>query len=108
MAESVRYDCEMLQKCFPSARIVLLTPLQNTRTSVNKIKQTGDIIETVGKRMNIDVIRLDQEVCINREEELEHKRYTTDGVHTNEEGAKCVGAYVVKKMTELLKKKEGR
>ena len=103
LAESVRYGCEMLQKSFPKAKIVLLTPLQNTHTSSYKTKMTGDIIETCGKRMNIDVIRLDEGVCIDRDEELEQKHYTFDGVHTNEEGAKCVGAYVTKKIHMMLK-----
>ena len=102
LAESVRYGCEMLQKLFPKAKIVLLTPLQNIHTSTYKTKMTGDIIETCGKRMGLDVIRMDQGVCIDREQELEEKCYTVDGVHTNEEGAKCVSAYVVKKVQELL------
>ena len=102
LGESVRYGCEMLQESFPKAKIVLLTPLQNTRTSSLKIKQAGDIIETCGKHLGIDVIRLDQGVCINREQEMARKLYTTDGVHTSEEGAKCVGAYIINKVYKLL------
>ena len=104
LAESVRYGCEMLQRTFPAAKVVLLTPLQNTHTSSYRTKMTGDIIETCGKRLGIDVIRLDQGVCIDREQELEHKRYTFDGVHTNEIGAKCVATHVVKRLQTILKK----
>ena len=37
LAESVRYNCEMLMEAFPEAQIILLTPLQTTAVSTDLV-----------------------------------------------------------------------
>ena len=94
LAGAVRYDCRLLREAFPEARIMLLTPMQATKTSLKRIRRTGDIIEACGKEMGLEVVRLDREGCVSRKQELRRKTYTADGVHTNERGAQCIGLLV--------------
>ncbi len=99
LAESVRYNCEILRYHFPDARILLLTPLQSVQGTEAKIQKVGDVIEDCGKHMGIDVIRLDKICPIKAADERIKKHYTIDGTHTSVEGAKMVG----EKIAELLK-----
>lgn len=102
LAESVRYGCEMLASMFPEAQIILLTPMQTTATSYENIRLAGDIIEECGNRMSISVIRLDKESCVSRTHEMQTKRFTTDGTHTNEEGARRNGRFIANKVRSLI------
>ena len=103
LAESVRYGCELLQQQFPQAQIILLTPLQAIQPTEANLNKACDIIEQCGRRMGLEVIRQDRECCIRRMDEMKTKRYTTDGAHTSEEGAKINGTYLAKRIGELLK-----
>ena len=97
MAEAIRYDYEMLREFCPATKIVLLTPMQATKVSREVVTRTGELIDQCGAMLQMPVIRLD-EVGINSEEEEHQKRYTSDGVHTNTEGAMLIGSYVVEKL----------
>ena len=103
LAGAVYYDCQLLREAFPEARIVLLTPMQATKTSLKRIRRTGDIIEACGTQMGLEVVRLDREGCVSRKQELRKKTYTTDGVHTNERGAQCIGQLVAEKILSKCK-----
>jgi lysophospholipase L1-like esterase len=102
MAEAIRYDYEMLKEFCPEATIVLLTPMQATKVSREVVTKTGELIDQCGAMLQMPVIRLD-EVGINSEEEQQEKRYTSDGVHTNTEGALLIGSYVAEKVYEIIK-----
>ena len=78
--------------------------MQNTKTSVEQIEQTGDVIEQCGHSMGLNVIRLDQGCGITRNQEMKKKTFTTDGVHTNEAGAKRVGTYISHRLQAILHK----
>lgn len=95
---AVRNDCMMLRELFPTCRLLLVTPMQTTKTSLSNIRRTGDIIEACGKTLGAEVIRLDREGCVKRKQELKKKTLTTDGVHTNEAGARCIGQLVAEKV----------
>ena len=97
MAEAIRYDYELLRDFCPTAKIVLLTPMQATKVSREIVIETGELIDQCGALLQMPVIRLD-EVGIDSEEEQRQKRYTSDGVHTNREGAMLIGCYVVEKL----------
>lgn len=99
LAESVRYNCEILRESFPDARIVLLTPLQSTHAGEAKIKKVGDVIEDCGKRLGVTVIRQDEVCCVKFVEERIKKHYTTDGTHTSVLGAQKNGELIA----DLLK-----
>lgn len=99
LAESVRYNCEILREAFPDARIVLLSPLQSVHAGEAKIQKVGDVIEQCGEKLGVTVIRQDKVCCVKFAEERMKKHYTTDGTHTNAEGAKIIGQQIA----ELLK-----
>ena len=101
LAESVRYACELLKQTFPHAQIVLLTPMQTTATSTENITLTGDIIEQCGALMGIQSVRLDKESPVKSQHERTAKRFTTDGTHTSEEGARINGLIIAAKVRSL-------
>lgn len=100
LASSVRLACKKLQKILPTAKIVLVTPMQTSRADMSKISRAADIIQNCGSRMGIMVVRLDKEGCVKAETEKKHKKFTYDGVHTNTKGAKCIGYYLSRRITE--------
>lgn len=91
LAESVRYNCDIIKRAYPDARIILLTPMPSTAAGEENIKKAGDIIEDCGKRLGLNVIRMDQEPID-----------TTDGTHTSEAGAQQVGTFVANLLTNIL------
>lgn len=95
---SVALTCDLLQNRFPDSEIVLVTPLEMSKTDAETIHKVSDIIEEAGKNRGCHVIRADRESGILHEEELSKPRYTYDGVHTNPEGARLVGDLIVKKL----------
>lgn len=101
LAESVRYACELLRQTFPHAQILLLTPMQTTAAPDENITLTGDIIEQCGALMGIPSVRLDKESPVRSQYERTAKRFTTDGTHTSEEGARINGLIVAAKMRSL-------
>jgi len=103
LAEAVRYGCEMLMEAFPSARLVLLTPLQSTAIASELISRAGDIIEGCAHRMAVSVIRMDREGCVYATAERVKKHYTYDGTHTCEEGARRNGYLVAQRVKEMMK-----
>ena len=104
LAESIRYNCELLHRCFPQAKIVLIAPLQSVQAA-RHLNAVNQIIEDCAREMNLDVIRLDRLSGISSKSESRTKRYTTDGTHTSVEGAKRCGRYIVSAIGELLKAK---
>ena len=100
LAGAVRYNCELLRMLNPSATIVLITPMQATKVSEEAMRKTGNVIAECGHLLHLPVIRLD-DVGITREQEQQHLTYTTDGVHTNPEGARLVGKTIKLKVDSL-------
>ena len=104
LAASVQYNCLLLRKHFPESRIVLLTPLQTTAVTEQKISETGNIIAEVGQLLSLPVVRQDKECCVKRATELKKPTYTYDGTHTNEQGAQKNGEILARLIQKLLKK----
>jgi lysophospholipase L1-like esterase len=102
VGEAVVANCALIKSRFPSARVILLTPLQCTATTVERIRKVGDIIESCGRLLNIAVVRQDEVSPIRREEEIERHRYTTDGTHTNAEGAEANGRILADIVTKYI------
>lgn len=95
LTSSVELVCRLLGETFPEARIVLMTPAEMTKATVARVNSVGDIIETVGHRLGLKVLRADKGVNIRRADEMPKLRFTTDGVHTNKEGAKLISEFVL-------------
>ena len=102
LAGAVTLCCKQLRSAFPQASIVLVTPLQTTAAPLERIQQTGNIIEQCGRQMDIPVIRLDRESCISCNDEQRRRHYTTDGTHTSVAGAREVGTLLAHRIKELL------
>lgn len=102
LAESVRYCCELLMERFPDAQIILLTPMQSVAAGAAKIRRAGDIIEECARRMGLCVIRQDRENCVYYVREKMSKKYTTDGTHTGEDGARRNGCYIANRVSAML------
>ena len=98
LSQSVMYITHMLSRDYPEARIVLITPPQTTAVTLEKIHQTGDIIEACGKLLGLQVIRMDRLGAIQRKQELVRKTHTYDGTHTNERGARRNGELIAREV----------
>lgn len=104
LAESVRYSCELLRERFPQAQIILLTPLQAIQATKANLDKASNIIEQCGRKMGLAVVRQDKECCVRRDDEMKKKKYTTDGAHTSEEGARLNGTYLARRIGQLIAK----
>ncbi|MGN1263698.1 MAG: SGNH/GDSL hydrolase family protein [Prevotella sp.] len=106
LAESVIYGCTMLQKAYPDATIIVLTPLQSAAVPTDSISLAGDIMEGCCRRMGIGVIRQDGNDYINARLERRNRQLTTDGTHTNETGARHNARLIARSIKALLYKNE--
>lgn len=104
LAESIRYNCELLHRCFPHAKIVLVAPLQSVQAA-RHLSAVNQIIEDCAREMHLGVIRLDRLSGISSKTESRTKRYTIDGTHTSVEGAKRCARCIVSAIGEFLKTK---
>ena len=87
-------DVLLLQESFPDARIVLITPMQNTKVSDERVLEAADMIETVALRMGVDCINASGADVIDAAQERRRPTFTRDGVHTNVAGAKRLASFV--------------
>lgn len=102
LAESVIFNCVSLQKYFPEAKVVMLSPMQTTAVPLSVINQIGDVIENCGKLMNISVIRQDKVCCVKSADERVKKVNTYDGTHTSQAGAQKNGKVIALEISKLL------
>ena len=102
LAESVRYSCETLMEAFPDAQIVLVTPMQAAKAGVKGIRKVGNIIEECGRNMSLVTIRLDYQGCVYEGREKTARRFTSDGIHTNKEGARRNGYFIARQIENVL------
>lgn len=98
LAGSVRLSLDLLYRMFEDTRLVVLTPIQSTATSLERQQKVNDIIEGVTTAFDIECLRLDSLVPIHADEERVQHRYTTDGTHTSEEGARLIADIVYSKL----------
>lgn len=99
---SVRLVCDILQERFPNVTLLFVAPLQMAKTDAETIFKVSDIIEKTASLKECDVIRLDKETEISHEQEAKSPKYTYDGVHTNPEGARIVGEFILKYLNSYL------
>ncbi len=102
LAESVRYSCEKLMEAFPNAQIVLVTPMQTAKPFNESVGRVGNIIEECAHYMALSVIRLDHQGCVYSAREKAQPRFTSDGIHTNREGARRNGYLIANQIESIL------
>lgn len=105
IAQAVRFNCELLREAFPQARIVLITPMPSIKVPEARMEMATTIIEQCAKALNADVIKLTRPGGISRKQEIKARKYTSDGSHTNEAGAKLNGLYIAEQMKLILNNK---
>lgn len=96
LENSIRLVCDILQKRFPLATLLFVTPLQMSKVDAETIYKVSDIIEKTASDKGCLVLRADKETGITHEQEASSPRYTYDGVHTNSEGARILGDYILR------------
>ncbi|MDE7346831.1 MAG: SGNH/GDSL hydrolase family protein [Muribaculaceae bacterium] len=99
---SINLVVELLQERFPYAHLLFVTPLQMSKTDAESIFRVSDIIERTASKKGHHVLRADKETDINHEQEAQSPKYTYDGVHTNQEGARLLGDYILKFLISYL------
>lgn len=102
LASSVRYGCELLMQRFPDVQIVLLTPTQATVCDYDPIRQAADIIEECGRRLSLSTIALESGSGTYRAVENVKKTHTSDGAHTNPDGARRHGYFIANQLESIL------
>lgn len=96
---SIHLVCDILQQRFPDATLLFVTPLQMSKSDAETIFRVSDIIEKAAADKECMTLRADKETGITHNQEKKSPRYTYDGVHTNPEGAKILGDYIVRHIT---------
>lgn len=101
---SINLVCELLRERFPDATLLFVTPLQMSKTNAETIFKVSDIIDRTASKKGFYVLRPDKETDISHEQEASSPKYTYDGVHTNPEGARLLGDYILKFLMPNLKR----
>lgn len=105
LGEAVRYDLMLLRESFPDARVVVLTPFESIKVSEQMLWDVSEIIEAAARAEGVEmVIRLDQLSPIKSANEAIARRYTSDGTHTSEAGAKAHAEIVSRALCGLQAK----
>ncbi len=108
---AVEYLMNYLCDAYPDASKIFMTPtrrkgdmcISNTPGKLNDAKPLLDYAEVVitkAKKYNIPVLDLYNILPINPNNTFDNNKYTTDGLHLNDEGHKVLAKYLV----EFLKK----
>ena len=100
LVSSIELGVRRLQQAFPEALIVLVSPIEMAQTTPERIARVGDTIEKTGERLGVEVLRADRNVPVRHSEEKQKRRYTSDGAHTNPQGARLIADYIINAIFE--------
>lgn len=103
LAGCVSLTCYLLKDIFPDSKIVLVTPLEMSKAPAGMTARVADAIESAGIACRVMTLRADREVAIRHQEEKKKPHYTYDGVHTNPEGARMLGQYIIENLKSLIR-----
>lgn len=96
LAGSVTLVCSRLNRAFPDATLLLVTPVEMAQAPAARTARVAEIIDSVGRSMDVAVVRADTLSGISRLNELrEPRRHTTDGAHTNAAGAVAISRCIL-------------
>lgn len=98
----IDYCCLKLFRLCPEAQIILITPMQTIQADTADIHHAGDIIEARGQYFHIPVIRLDYHSEVKSKNERQAFKYTYDGTHTSELGARSNGNYIAQQVRAII------
>lgn len=95
LAEGVRSNWEKLKRISPAAKLIAVTPVQNSKASEEDVSSIAEIIEKESLGYGVSVLRADKETPFSHLQETATPRLTSDGVHTNSEGARLLAEYII-------------
>lgn len=101
LGESLALAIKNVREAAPNVEILLVTPVEMTKSPAAKTRAISDNIETVGKKLGCGVLRADKLVDIRHDVETRQFTNTTDGVHTNSKGA----ALIADRVADYVKKR---
>lgn len=105
LAGAIASDYQFLSAEFPDTEIIILTPLQSTAFSEERLRAVTSIMEDVCSKLGISCLRQDTLCCIDSKKESVEKVMTYDGTHTSELGARINGGRIARAVAALLKDK---
>lgn len=99
LAGSVSAVCGMIRDRLPGTRMILITPAQMTKAPASAVERVSAVIDSVGQAMGIEVIRTDRNGPIKASVERGRpRRLTSDGIHTNPEGAAALAHFFIEEI----------
>jgi lysophospholipase L1-like esterase len=98
----IYYSCCRLFRLCPEAKIILITPMETIKADTTDILRAGDIIEACGQYLDVPVIRLDRYSKVKSQNEQQAFKYTYDGTHTSELGARSNGTYIADRVRDII------
>ena len=112
----MRYTYQKLTEAYPNAIFVITTPLQEVYESFTSTYAKGELFKYIAKRLSINCFdTLECGICNLYESSISDidydnpsgevskvKRDLSDGIHTNESGARKLGNYISRKFKELF------
>lgn len=101
LARAIRNNCLLLQRAFPKAHIVLLSPLQSTAFPAERLHTATQIMSQTAKHLHLPLVRQDSLCCLRAENERKVHKYSTDGTHTSVEGARLNGKILANTIGKL-------
>ena len=102
LAQAMRYDCTLLQQTFPQARIILLSPLQSTAFSAERLAEGTARMVQIAQQLRLPLIRQDKICSLRADDERKNFVYSTDGTHTSVLGAQRNGQILAQHITNIL------
>ena len=104
LSKWIEYDCEGLRETFPQTRVVLVTPPTFVKVGMDKQHRAADEIEACVRKLQLEVVRLDQADGMFQASDMIQKGYSKDGVHTTIAGAKVLGQCIYEQVKAILQR----
>ena len=102
VAESIRFNVELLRSYYPDVQIIIGSPLQR-KTYPENVRLMRDAIKECAARLAIGFINQTDESGIDYLTEYNEHKYLQDGLHPNAAGAKIVGEMISLKLQNMIR-----
>lgn len=98
LQESIALVVGNLREILPKADILLVTPVELSKVTPEKVTEISEFIEKSGNELGCRVLRADRNVNIRHDMEKQQFTFTTDGVHTNPAGARLISDFIFREL----------
>lgn len=101
----VEFLMNILKELYPEAKLVFMTPAKCTcglkSPDAKTLKEYVNVIEEKGKAHNIPVLNLYEKLPIDATKDDDRVKYTTDGLHFNDDGHKFIADLLIDFLKEV-------